>query len=78
MIRKKIYHTFEELEIDLDLRIKRYNEFRTHPGRHCYGKTLMQTFLDAKYILQEKTRDMLMRRSDSDSFYKHTNTVITS
>jgi transposase InsO family protein len=63
--RKKIYHSLEELQIDLDLWIKRYNEFRPHSGRHCYGKTPMQTFLDAKHIAQEKRCDMLMGKSDS-------------
>ena len=63
--RKKIYHTLEELQIDLDLWIRKYNEFRPHSGRHCYGKTPMQTFLDAKHIAQEKRCDMLMEKSDS-------------
>lgn len=63
--RKKVYHTLEELQIDLDLWIRKYNEFRPHSGRHCYGKTPMQTFLDAKHIAQEKRCDMLMEKSDS-------------
>lgn len=37
--RKKVYNSLEELQIDLDLWIKRYNEFRPHSGKHCYGKT---------------------------------------
>ncbi len=52
--RKKIYHTLEELQIDLDLWIKRYNEFRPHSGRHCYSKTPMQTFLDANILHKKK------------------------
>lgn len=63
--RKKIYNTLDELQIDLDLWIRKYNEFRPHSGRHCYGKTPMQTFLDAKHIAQEKRCDMLMEKSDS-------------
>lgn len=63
--RKKVYRSLEELQIDLDLWIKRYNEFRPHSGRHCYGKTPMQTFLDAKHIAQEKRCDMLMGKADS-------------
>ena len=63
--RKKIYRTLEELQIDLDLWMRKYNEFRPHSGRHCYGKTPMQTFLDTKHIAQEKRCDMLMEKSDS-------------
>ena len=31
-----------------------YNEARPHQGRYCFGKTPMQTFLDARTIAQEK------------------------
>jgi hypothetical protein len=31
-----------------------YNEERTHQGRYCFGKTPMQTFLDARAIAQDK------------------------
>lgn len=63
--RRKVYTSLEELQIDLDLWMRKYNEFRPHSGRHCYGKTPMQTFLDAKHIAQEKRCDMLMEKSDS-------------
>lgn len=63
--RKKVYTSLEELQIDLDLWMRKYNEFRPHSGRYCYGKTPMQTFLDAKHIAQEKRCDMLMEKSDS-------------
>ena len=52
--RKKVYTSLEELQVDLDLWMRKYNEFRPHSGRHCYGKTPMQTFLDAKHIAQER------------------------
>jgi hypothetical protein len=29
--------------------LKEYNEERTHSGKYCFGKTPMQTFLDAKH-----------------------------
>jgi hypothetical protein len=31
-----------------------YNKTRTHQGRWCFGKTPMQTFLDALPIAREK------------------------
>ena len=45
--RKKIYKTLEELQADLDLWVKQYNEERPHSGKYCFGKTPMQTFLDS-------------------------------
>jgi len=52
--RKKIYASIEELQIDLDQWIEKYNEQRTHQGKRCDGKTPMQTFLDAKTISRQK------------------------
>jgi hypothetical protein len=34
--------------------IKEYNETRPHQGRWCFGKTPMQTFLDAMPMTKEK------------------------
>jgi transposase InsO family protein len=53
--RKKIYRTLEELQADLDVWLEEYNERRPHQGRWCYGKTPMQTFLDAIPLAKEKT-----------------------
>jgi hypothetical protein len=44
----------EDLQNDLDLWIKSYNEERPHQGRWCFGKTPLQTFLDAIPIAREK------------------------
>ena len=52
--RKKIYWTIDELQSDLDVWVTAYNETRPHKGRWCYGKTPMQTFLDALPIAREK------------------------
>ena len=52
--RKKLYHTIEELQADVDRWLKAYNEMRPHSGRFCYGKTPLQTFKDAAYIAKEK------------------------
>ena len=42
--RKKIYQSLEELQIDVDHWIAKYNNQRPHSGKYCYGKTPMQTF----------------------------------
>src|SRR5437762_850201 len=52
--RKKIYRTIEELQTDLDAWLVDYNEQRPHQGRWCFGKTPMQTFLDALPLAKEK------------------------
>jgi transposase InsO family protein len=52
--RKRIYGSIAELQADLDAWIRSYNEDRPHQGRWCFGKTPMQTFLDAIPLAQEK------------------------
>ena len=55
--RKKIYHSLEELQNDLDLWIKHYNEERPHSGKHCDGRTPMKTFLETKHLAENKMLD---------------------
>jgi transposase InsO family protein len=52
--RKRIYGSIAELQADLDEWIRSYNEDRPHQGRWCFGKTPMQTFLDAIPLAKEK------------------------
>jgi len=52
--RKKIYHSIDELQADLDAWIRAYNSERPHQGRWCYGKTPMQTFFDSLELAKEK------------------------
>jgi transposase InsO family protein len=52
--RKRIYGSIAELQGDLDQWIRSYNESRPHQGRWCFGKTPMQTFLDAIPLAREK------------------------
>jgi len=52
--RKKLYASIRELQDDLDEWMRSYNEERPHQGRWCFGKTPMQTFLDAIPIAREK------------------------
>ncbi|QDU56143.1 IS481 family transposase [Aeoliella mucimassa] len=55
--RKKMFSSIEELQTDLDQWMKSYNHERPHSGRYCYGKTPMETFEDAKSIVNEKRLD---------------------
>ena len=52
--RKRIYGSIAELQSDLDAWVRSYNEDRPHQGRWCFGKTPIQTFLDAIPLAQEK------------------------
>jgi hypothetical protein len=38
----------------LDIWLRDYNEQRLHSGRHCFGKTPMQTFVDSIPLAKEK------------------------
>jgi transposase InsO family protein len=42
------------VQTDLDLWIREYNEVRPHQGHWCFGKTLMQTLIDALPMAREK------------------------
>jgi hypothetical protein len=42
-------------QADLDQWLEEFNRNRPHQGRWCFGKTPMQTFLDATPIAEEKT-----------------------
>src|ERR1700739_320528 len=55
--RRKIYSTIEQLQSDLDGWLREYNEVRPHQGRWCYGKTPLQTFIDATPLAREKMLD---------------------
>lgn len=52
--RKKIYNTIDELQADLDVWLEYYNNQRPHTGKHCYGKTPMQTWMDSLHLAKDK------------------------
>ena len=57
--RKKIYHSIEELQADLDQWVWQYNHERTHTGKYCFGRTPYQTFQETKHLAKEKMLDTL-------------------
>ena len=59
--RRKLYRSLEELQADVDIWVKDYNEQRTHSGKHCFGKTPMQTFIDSRHLALEKQLDRTMQ-----------------
>lgn len=44
--RKKVYTTLEEIQADLDEFLQKYNTRRTNQGKHCNGRTPMDTFTE--------------------------------
>ena len=56
--RKKVYHSLEELQTDLDEWLDLYNTERTHQGKMCCGRTPMETMIDGKQIWQEKVASL--------------------
>ena len=70
--RKKVYHSVNELQVDLDAWMCEYNEARPHQGRWCFGRTPMKTFLDAIPMTTEKMIAALQRRtSNPDRSTRH-------
>ncbi|MCM2353869.1 MAG: IS481 family transposase [Pseudobdellovibrio sp.] len=51
--RKTLYTSIEQIQIDLDAFMKKYNETRTNQGKRCLGRTPKQTW-DAGYELYKK------------------------
>jgi len=63
--RKKVYSSLQELQDDLDQWMQQYNQQRPHSGKHCYGKTPMQTFEDAIPLAQEKRLNVNVQTTEN-------------
>ncbi len=50
----RLYLALEELQVDLDARLEKYNRERFHSGRYCYGKTPWETFQQSRHLALEK------------------------
>lgn len=57
--RRKLYHSLDELQTDVDTWMASYNCERTHSGKYCYGKTPMQTFIESAPLASAKQLDRL-------------------
>jgi transposase InsO family protein len=84
LFRKKIYQSVEELQSDVNEWLDEYNNNRPHSGKHCYGKTPMQTFNDSLNLAKEKSLNNYQLQSNikdnefsdtvtksSDNYYHH-------
>ncbi|MCB0361511.1 MAG: transposase [Bdellovibrionales bacterium] len=60
MFRKKLYKSIEEIQVDLDQYMNKYNTQRTNQGKRCQGRTPRQTFDDGyelykKFVIENLT-----------------------
>jgi len=62
--RRKLYHSLDELQTDLDDWLREYNQERSHSGKYCYGKTPLQTFVDSRPMALHKMLDRTLDVSD--------------
>ena len=56
VFKKKLYKNLEELQMDVGVWVRPYNEERCHSGKDCYGMTPMQAFWEPIYFAREKRR----------------------
>jgi len=59
--RKKICRPLEELQADLGIWVKHYNEQRAYSGKYCFGKTPRQTSLDSTPMAKAKVLDSILQ-----------------
>ena len=62
--RRKLYHSLDELQADVDVWMESYNAERTHSGKYCYGKTPLQTFIESATLAYDKQLDRIKPTSE--------------
>jgi len=62
--RRTLYESLEQLQADVDAWMESYNAERTHSGKYCYGKTPLQTFIEAAPLAHSKQLDRMHHSSD--------------
>jgi transposase InsO family protein len=63
--RRKLYHSLEQLQEEVDVWMAEYNNERTHSGKYCYGKTPMQTFIESIKLAHDRQLDRIKPTSES-------------
>ena len=62
--RRKLYHSIEQIQADVDAWMESYNAERTHSGKYCYGKTPMQTFVESAKLAYDRQLDRIQPTSE--------------
>lgn len=55
--RKKVYRSLDEIQMDLDAFMETYNHDRTNQGKHCKGRTPMETFTDGMELCKKYVQE---------------------
>ncbi len=63
--KRRLYHSLDELQADLDVWLQSYNAERTHSGKYCYGKTPLQTFFESATLAHRKQLDRMQPTSET-------------
>lgn len=64
--RKKVYTALDELQVDVDEWLERYNRERPHTGKYCHGRTPLQTFRDTAHLAHQKRLDQQFQPPEPD------------
>ena len=64
--RRKLYHSLDELQADVDAWMQGYNAERPHSGKYCYGKTPLQTFIESATLAYDKQLDRMQPTSHTN------------
>lgn len=63
--RRKVYESIEDLQADVNVWMQSYNAERAHSGKHCYGKTPLQTFIESATLALSKQLDRMHPTSNT-------------
>lgn len=63
--RRKLYHSLEQLQGDVDVWMAEYNNERRHSGKYCYRKTQMRTFMERIKLAHGRELDRIKPTSKS-------------
>jgi hypothetical protein len=76
--RKRLYTSLDDLQADLDEWLLEYNRERPHSGKHCDGRTPLQTFRETKHLAFQKMLDRQFKTKErEDQTISSPTTIVT-
>lgn len=77
--RKRLYTSLDDLQADLDEWLLEYNRERPHSGKHCDGRTPLQTFRETKHLAFQKMLDrQFQTKEHADQTISSPTTIVTA
>ena len=78
VFRKRLYTSLDDLQADLDEWLLEYNRERPHSGKHCDGRTPLQTFRETKHLAFQKMLDRQFKTKErEDQTISSPTTIVT-